>query len=93
MYSSDDVVFNYPIKWCLRLSLGFVFIKYDKMQNHRMNVMKRRSLFTEGFPRNRCHAGPCEEALGFIKRQKESEGKAWVRGFIVISAAASQVAQ
>lgn len=58
-----------------------------------MNVMKRRTLFTEGVPRNRCHAGPCEEALGFIKRQKESEGKAWVRGFIVISAAASQVAQ
>ena len=43
-----------------------------------MNVMKRRTLFAEGFPRNRCRAGPCEEALGFIKRQKESEGKAWV---------------
>ena len=46
--------------------------------NTEMNVVKRRTLFTQGFPRNRCRAGLCEEAHGFIRRQKESEGKAWV---------------
>ena len=71
---------------CLIIQLNVVFdcpldlfsSNMIRCKNTEMNVMKRRTLFTQGFPRNMCHAGPCEEALGFIKRQKESEGKAWV---------------
>lgn len=60
MYSSNDIIFNYLIKWYCGTYPEFVLIKYGKAHRHRNECHEEkpyyahRSLETGGMP---CHAG------------------------------------